>query len=501
MQQDLVITNAGQELMAKLIAGTTTAEFTTMQLSDHDYSAADLTALESLEGARQTVSVSGTTVTDTTTVQVFARADNTNINAGYYIRTIGLFATDADENTILYAVSISDEYPDWMPAFSGNTPTGYSYTFDVKVSNSENVTINVNPAATPTMAQFDAAVTRISTAESKIEALETDMGSTDISDIDDGTVKSILKLLYGKAILGKTAAERNSFVVVKDISDEMYANDSALRARIAAGDFTDLNPGNYIIGKTTGTKWWVVDIDYWYGNRTSGYGQTDYAESTHHLAIMPQQLIGVATKLWSGQLHASDQTINTVQGCAPWQATAGATTGAGQNSTTGAYHSSYIRNTVLPKVYTNWLKADFEDHGLKVLSFYNLETNAINTSATCKCYSAFTGASSAWAWYESSDNSATKKCTLPSIQNLTGSDGWESSSHDAGVQKEQLAIFKAGMSYQDFLGDIENTQYNRCTWTKNVASSAYACYVNDSGPSHDYAASLALGVRPLAFIA
>lgn len=501
MQQDLVITNAGQELMAKLIAGTTTAEFTTMQLSDHDYSAADLTALESLEGARQTVSVSGTTVTDTTTVQVFARADNTNINAGYYIRTIGLFATDADENTILYAVSISDEYPDWMPAFSGNTPTGYSYTFDVKVSNSENVTINVNPAATPTMAQFDAAVTRISTAESKIEALETDMGSTDISDIDDGTVKSILKLLYGKAILGKTAAERNSFVVVKDISDEMYANDSALRTRIAAGDFTDLNPGNYIIGKTTGTKWWVVDIDYWYGNRTSGYGQTDYAESTHHLAIMPQQLIGVATKLWSGQLHASDQTINTVQGCAPWQATAGATTGAGQNSTTGAYHSSYIRNTVLPKVYTNWLKADFEDHGIKVLSFYNLETNAINTSATCKCYSAFTGASSAWAWYESSDNSATKKCTLPSIQNLTGSDGWESSSHDAGVQKEQLAIFKAGMSYQDFLGNIENTQYNRCTWTKSVASSAGACSVDSLGYSIYGGASLALGVRPLAFIA
>lgn len=501
MQQDLVITNAGQELMAKLIAGTTTAEFTTMQLSDHDYSAADLTTLESLEGARQTVSVSGTTVTDSTTVQVFARADNTNINAGYYIRTIGLFAEDADSNTILYAVSISDQYPDWMPAFSGNTPTGYSYTFDVKVSNSENITINVNPAATPTMAMFDAAVTRISTSEGKIEDIEADLGDTSLAGIDDGTIKSIVKMLYGKAILGKTAAERNGFVVIKDISDEMYAADSALRARIAAGDFTDINPGNYIIGKTTGTKWWVVDIDYWYGNRTSGYGQTDYAESTHHLAIMPQQLIGVATKLWSGQLHASDQTINTVQGCAPWQATAGATTGAGQNSTTGAYHSSYIRNTVLPKVYTNWLKADFVDHGIKVLSFYNLETNAINTAATCKGYSALTGASSGWSWYESSDNSAIKKCTLPSIQNLTGGDGWESSAHDAGVQKEQLAIFKAGMSYQDFLGDIENTQYNRCTWTKNVASSAYACHVGADGGSYGYVASTAFGVRPLAFIA
>ena len=57
------------------------------------------------------------------------------------------------------------------------------------------------------------------------------------------------------------------------------------------------------------------------------------------------------------------------------------------------------------------------------------------------------------------------------------------------------------MSYQDFLGDIENTQYNRCTWTKNVAASQSVCYVHSSGLSVDANASLAYGVRPLAFIA
>ncbi|MBE5917824.1 MAG: hypothetical protein E7273_13400 [Pseudobutyrivibrio ruminis] len=493
--QDLVITNAGQDLMTKLIAGETTAKFTSLQTSSHVYTIGDLATLESLEDVKQTTLVSGVSVTDSKTVQVFTRVDNTSVQEAYYINTIGLIAEDGEGNSILYAVSIADEHPDWMPAYvSGETPTGYSYTFNVKVSNSSSVVISVNPAATPTIEMFEAAV-------NKVDTIETDLGDTDISDIEDGTIKTILKLVYKKAILGKTAAERNGFVVIKDISDEMYATNSALRARVAAGDFTDLNPGNYIIGKTTGTKYWTVDIDYWYGNRTSGYGQTNYAESTHHLAIMPQQLIGVSELLWAGQLWTGDATINTVQGCAPWQATAGSRTGVGQNDTTGAYHNSYIRNTVLPKVYRYWLKADFEDHGIKVLSFYNLETNTINTSASCKGYSAWAGASSSWAWYDSSDNSAVKKCTLPSIQNLTGGDGFESSGYDAGVQKEQLAIFKAGMSYQDFLGDIANTQYARHTWTKNVASSAGACGVYDTGSSHANAASLALGVRPLAFIA
>jgi len=493
--QDLVITNAGQDLMTRLIANETTATFTSLQTSSHTYTIGDLATLESLEDVEQTTLVSGTSITDSKTVKVFTRVDNTSVQEAYYINAIGLIAEDGDGNQVLYAVSIADEHPDWMPAYvSGETPTGYSYTFDVKVSNSSSVVISTNPAATPTIEMFEDVLDRIDT-------IETDLGDTDISDIEDGTIKAILRLVYKKAILGKTAAEKNGLIVIKNISDEIYAADSELRTKIAAGDFSDVNPGNYIVGKTTGTKWWIVDLDYWYGNRTSGFGQTDYAESTHHLAIMPQQLIGVSELLWAGQLWTGDTTINTVQGCAPWQATSGSRTGVGTNDTTGAYHSSYIRNTVLPKVYTNWLKADFVDHGIKVLSFYNLETNAINTSASCKGYSAWAGASSSWTWYDSSDNSAIKKCTLPSIQNLTGGDGFESSGYDAGVQKEQLAIFKAGMSYQDFLGDIANTQYARHTWTKNVASSAAACYVGDAGYSHSSVASLALGVRPLAFIA
>lgn len=486
--QNLVITDAGRALMAEMVAGTNTANFSKLVTSDHDYSGADLTQLTALEDLKQTVDVSGVNVTSDTHVEVFARVDNTNLNTGYYIKAIGLFADDASNNRILYAVSIADQNPDWMPAFGGTTPTGYSFTFNVKVDNSNAVTITIDPAAVPSIDQFNAAVTRIDTAEGDIDDIETALGSTDISGIADGTVTGAIDFLHKKALLGHTAAERNSFIVIKDITDDIYDADSEIRAAIATGDFSLVNPGNYIIGKSTGTKYWVVDCDYWYGHYTSGHGQSGYAESTHHLAIMPQALIGNSgSLLWSGVTYQGSGVNNTVQGCAPWNTT---------NDTTGGFTSSYMVTNILPAVYTNWLKKDFTDQGIDVLNFYTLDSNAVNTSATCQGYSGYSGASSNWAWRSTN-------LTLPSIQNLTGSDGWQSSAFDVGVQKELLAIFKAGMSIEELMGDIPNTSggWIRTTWTKNVAYSSGVCYVSSSGYSSTNYASDALGVRPLAFIA
>lgn len=486
--QNLVITDAGRALMAQMVAGTNTANFSKLVTSDHDYSGADLTQLTALEDLRQTVDVSGVNVTSDTHVEVFARVDNTNLNTGYYIKTIGLFADDQDSNRILYAVSIADQNPDWMPAFGGTTPTGYSFTFNVKVDNSNAVTITIDPAAVPSIDQFLAAVARIDTAESDIDDIQGDIGSTDISTIADGTITGAIDFLKKKALLGSTAAERNSFIVIKDITDDIYDPDSEIRAAIAQGDFSLVNPGNYIIGKSTGTKYWVVDCDYWYGHYTSGHGQSGYAESTHHLAIMPQALIGNSgSLLWSGATYQNSGVNNTIQGCAPWNTT---------NDTTGGFTSSYMVTNILPAVYTNWLKKDFDDQGVNVLSFYTLDSNAINASATCQGYSGFSGAASNWTWRN-------PKLTLPSIQNLTGSDGWQSSAYDVGIQKEMLAIFKAGMSIEELMGDIPNTSggWLRATWTKNIATSTSVCDVNFYGYSGYNIASYAYGVRPLAFIA
>lgn len=161
---DLVITSNGQELIAKMIAGTSTATFTKVVTSSHDYSGATLESLTSIADVKQTALVSKTTRTDTTIVEVLAAFDNSDITEGYYVRTVGLFAKDSDNNEILYAVA-TDSNPDYMPEYGGKTVSGISYRLNTKVDKSSQVTIEVDPAATPTMEQVEAIEVMIDTHE------------------------------------------------------------------------------------------------------------------------------------------------------------------------------------------------------------------------------------------------------------------------------------------------------------------------------------------------
>lgn len=165
--QDLVITNQGQELIAKMIAGTSNASFTKIQTSDYDYSTASLKDLTSLYDVKQEALVSSVSRTDTTMVEVLAAINNSNLDSGYYVKALGLFAKDIEDNEILYAVSIETDNPDYMPAFGGKTVSGITYKMNTKVDISSQVTLEINPAAVPTMQQVQNIVIAISTHENE----------------------------------------------------------------------------------------------------------------------------------------------------------------------------------------------------------------------------------------------------------------------------------------------------------------------------------------------
>lgn len=153
--QNLVITGKGQELTAKLIAGTSTATFTKIATSSYDYSTATLENVTELYDIKQTALVSKVSRTDTTIVEVLAKIDNTNLESGYYVKALGLYAKGSDGVEILFGISIETDNPDYMPPQSGTTVSGISYRLNTKVDNSNQVTIEVNPAASPTMEQFE----------------------------------------------------------------------------------------------------------------------------------------------------------------------------------------------------------------------------------------------------------------------------------------------------------------------------------------------------------
>lgn len=151
---DLIITKQGQDLIAKMIAGTDTAKFTKLQTSSHDYTSESLELVSELSEVKQEVEISSVQRTDTSLVQVIAAIDNTEITEGYYVRAIALFAKDSNENEILYAIA-TDNNPDYMPAFGGKTVSGISYRLNTKVDVSNQVIIELNPANNATIEQVE----------------------------------------------------------------------------------------------------------------------------------------------------------------------------------------------------------------------------------------------------------------------------------------------------------------------------------------------------------
>lgn len=277
----------------------------------------------------------------------------------------------------------------------------------------------------------------------------------------------------------RTKNDGNDYYDDSDITSLIYAGNGAgtLRAQIAQGDFRNVHPGDYIIGKSTGTKWIVAHNDYW-------FNRGDSPLTRHHLCLIPEILAGNSGNLlWSGRTYAGSGDNNTTQGYAPW---ASDNWTEGKNNTSGAYYNSFMKQSILSKVYTYWLKKDFEDQGISLLTFRNLLSNATNTNAPVKGYSAWTGASSSWAWYDS-------KCDLLSEANVYGNNHWQSSGFDCSAQKEQLALFK-------FRHTLE-VWGRRDVWFQDVASSSYACLCGISGSADFNGTSVAFVVAPFCLIA
>ena len=446
--ESLVITNKGQELITKLIAGTDTATFTKICTSDHDYSSATLEDLETLADIKQQSLVSSVVITDTSLVEVLARVDNSELADGYYVKTIGLYAEDTDGNEILYGVSISGDNPDYMPAFGGRTVTGISYRFNVRVDNSESVTIVIDPAAVPTMEQIENIQQTISTIQQtdttqdgKISDLEDVMGNTSLAGIEDETVTGIIKSFYAfMKHIQDGAAAHNGIYVEEDITD-MWT-DGTFSQNVQNGTFKDIFPGMYITKTYTAsglesniTEDFVVgDLDY-----HLHHGDT---ETTLHHALM-------LMKNGSSVTHKMNSS----------------------NTTSGAYVGSAMWTSIIPKYATAVQNAFGSDH---ILSHRELLTKTMNTSTASMAGAGLTGASTEWAWYD----------VLFNIMNNAmrfGVTPTSSSFFDTGDCTKQLALFQLANDLK--IAHLGKGGARYWDWLRDVASSTYFANCNDNGSS------------------
>ena len=94
----LVITKAGQALIAKVLEGTAKdVDFTKVAASKATFTVDELELLTALPDVMQEEKISYKTRTNDVTVQIETAFNNTNLTVGYPMNTLGLFAVDPDD--------------------------------------------------------------------------------------------------------------------------------------------------------------------------------------------------------------------------------------------------------------------------------------------------------------------------------------------------------------------------------------------------------------------
>lgn len=177
--RQLIITNKGQALMAKLIAGIANVTFTKVAASSTTYSDAQIPALTGMSNIKQQVAVSKVTRINSVAVQVDAAMENSALTTGYYMNSLGLYAKDPDEGEILYAVAGANVGA-YMPPYNGITVSGAYLKLVTTVSNANNVSMTVDPAAVATVGDINALQAEITDIQSYIGYTDADIYGVEV---------------------------------------------------------------------------------------------------------------------------------------------------------------------------------------------------------------------------------------------------------------------------------------------------------------------------------
>lgn len=142
------LTRKGIGLLAKAQAGLTGITFTKAASGNGSYEGDEpLVEKEALKDQRQEFPFDKVSVINGTAVSVKFTITNEqesgNLQEGYHVKEIGVFAEDPDEGEILYAIATAVENQwDYMPAYNSLMPAYITVEFYAEVSNASEVTIN-----------------------------------------------------------------------------------------------------------------------------------------------------------------------------------------------------------------------------------------------------------------------------------------------------------------------------------------------------------------------
>ncbi|WP_196601765.1 phage tail protein [Pectinatus frisingensis] len=152
--QGAILTTKGKALQAKVEAGTTKLALTKMKLGNGVISGSQtLEGLTDLVSPQQDITISSITPNSNGTCNIEGVVTNTSLNTGYYLKELGLYATDPDAGEILYAIT-TDSNPDYLQASGSATVVSESLNMTIIISNASSVTATIDPSGLVTVSDL-----------------------------------------------------------------------------------------------------------------------------------------------------------------------------------------------------------------------------------------------------------------------------------------------------------------------------------------------------------
>lgn len=292
-----VITKKGQALLAKVVAGTAKFNFTSIKTSENTLTG-DIASKTGIGTIKQTADVASVIRQNDSNVKVSASFSNASLKAGYYVRNIGLYATDPQEGEICYSISVADETTataDWMPPFNGIGVSSLMVDLVTAVSNASSVNVTVDPTASATVAQIvdlqsqiDDVRSFVGYEEDNIYGVEVDFSSKKITRIAGNEHLTAGADFDGMDPWGgrKRCILTNEGVVLAYRGETGYTEAGATTQVITKGD-TEYPSGTKVQVMVEQPIFYVKAVPVKAKNATSGKGK-QYVKARFYISPTPK---------------------------------------------------------------------------------------------------------------------------------------------------------------------------------------------------------------------
>lgn len=195
----VIMTKQGRALEAKVTAGICKLELTKLKVGDGEPH--EIESMTDLAAPKLDIGISSISPTDAGICDIEGVITNAELEKGFYMRELGIYATDPEEGEILYAVA-TDSHADYLQAKGSSTTLSVGLHVQVVITNADSVMAIIDPKGLTTRTDLAAHDESDAAHENRFKLFEK------IATLGDDIIK---KLALTTTITAIKALETNSW--------------------------------------------------------------------------------------------------------------------------------------------------------------------------------------------------------------------------------------------------------------------------------------------------